>query len=90
MFSRIVFMQDEEGREVVDRLTRTEGILMRGATDATVAEAIEYLSQWDMGEDDDVHEQMAAGSRDEVTERDGYILTWNAGLGYVGLERRLP
>lgn len=81
----IVFMQD--GRDVVDRLTRTDGVVMRGATDATIGETIEYLAQWDYGDEDNVRDEMPTGTHDEVVERDGYILTWNAGLGYVGLLR---
>lgn len=89
MYVDIVFMQGDEGCEVVDRLCRVEGVVAHGATDATIADAIEYLSQWDYGDDDNVRADLGAGSRDEIVERDGYVLTWNLGLGYVGLSRRV-
>lgn len=88
MYAHIVFMYGDEGRDVVDRLTRTEGVVVRGATDATIAEAIEYLRQWD-SDDCEVVTEPEHGTRDEVVERDGYVLAWNTGLGYVSLSRRL-
>lgn len=87
MFRRIVFMQGEEGRDVVDRLTRCEGVVVRGATDATIATTIDHLRQWDYGEGEVVTD-LGHGTRDEVVERDGYVLAWNTGLGYVSLDSR--
>lgn len=87
-YSHIVFMQDDEGSEVVDRLTRcTDGFTVYGPTAETIAEAIEYLSQWDYGDDYDVRDEPSAGTSDDTVREGEYLLTWNTGLGYVGLER---
>jgi len=85
----IVFMQGDEGREVVDRLCNVEGILAHGATAESIAEAIEYLSQWDYGDDDNVRDDTGAGTNDTTVEDDTYVLSWNLGLGYVGLLRKM-
>lgn len=89
--ARIVFMQGDDGREVVDALTRADGVVHYGATSETIGAAIEHLSQWDNGDDDDVHDHFAAGAGDNVVTDDetGYTLTFHVGLGYVGLERQL-
>jgi hypothetical protein len=89
MFREIVFMQDSEGSEVVDKLVRASGTTSYGATDQTIAECIEYLSQWDNGVDGEIVEDLGVGSLDEIVERDGYILNWHVGLGYVGLAQRI-
>jgi hypothetical protein len=90
-YANIVFMQDEEGREVVDRLCNVEGILAHGATAESITETIEYLSQWDYGDESDhyAREDIGAGVNDEVVEEGDYVLTWNLGLGYVGLMRKV-
>lgn len=75
-YSNIVFMQGEEGYEVVDRIA-SDGI----------AEAVAYLSQWDSGDDYDVRDESCAGPYDDRAEHGGYLLTWNVSLGYAGLER---
>ena len=79
-YSNIVFMQGDEGYEMVDRITS-------GPRHQCVAEAVTYLSQWDTGDDYDVRDESCAGPYDERAEHGGYLLTWNASLGYVGLER---
>ena len=93
MFANIVFMQNAEGREIVDQIERVDGAVAYGPTDETVADAIVYLSQWDQGDGHELRDEIGAGSRDQVTERDvdgtSYIVTWNLGLGYVGLMRRV-
>jgi hypothetical protein len=50
--------------------------------------AVEYLAQWDMGDGGDIHDEPASGNSDDVYETDdGYRLSYNTGLGYIGLER---
>ena len=51
--------------------------------------AIEYLCQWDTGEGQ-VSEKPSNGSSDYVVEKDGYRLSYNLRLGYIGLERIVP
>lgn len=86
MFARIIFLDGDEGRRVVDALTHTHNVVMHGASAASVEAVVDYLAQWDYGEYDDTHAESAAGRMDEQVQVDGYLLSWNAGLGYVGLE----
>lgn len=50
-------------------------------------EALEYLKQWDMGDNSPVEENVI-GRFDETFEKDDYIMYWNTGLGYVGLVKK--
>jgi hypothetical protein len=86
----IVFLQGDEGREVADRLFTVEGACAHGITAESAEEAVEYLSQWDYGDDDgELRDELPAGSNDAVIFADGgeYVLTAHLGLGYVGLSR---
>lgn len=83
----VVFLQGSEADEVLDLIDR-EG------TQAAIA----YLAQWDFGEETtnaalvngDVYDQFPAGGLDQVAEHDGYTLTFNPAMGYVGLVREHP
>lgn len=76
-YERIVFLQGEEATAALDEL-EAHG----------EEEAIEYLSQWDMGDGGDIHDEPASGDSDNVYESDdGYRLSYNTRLGYIGLER---
>ena len=77
-FQRIVFAQGDDAIEPLE-------ILDNQGDDA----AIEYLSQWDTGEGQ-VSEKPSNGSSDYVVEKDGYRLSYNLRLGYIGLERIVP
>jgi len=91
-FVNIVFMQGEEADEVLDKLERRDAecsILFHGATEESIGEAFEYLRQWDYGDDDDIRDELGAGTHDKIEREDGYVLTWNLGLSYVGLMREL-
>jgi hypothetical protein len=46
----------------------------------------DYLLRWDYGEGA-VHPLPSHGKCDRVTIRDDLILSWNTGIGYIGLER---
>ena len=73
---RIVFMQGDEANEPLS-------ILDTDGTEAT----IEYLAQWHRPGEHELAQETAAGSSDDVLETDdGFILTWNVRLGYIGLE----
>lgn len=75
-YERVVFMQDDEADEVL-RVLDEQG----------EEAAIEHLSQWHYPGEHDGDDELAAGSSDDVyTSDDGYVLTWNTRLGYVGLE----
>jgi hypothetical protein len=59
--------------------------------DMDIDETIEYLSQWDYGQEtEDAHTRDAYpwGSSDRVYREGGYVLTINNGLGYASLNRR--
>lgn len=76
-YQSIVFMQGEESDKVL-RLLDGEGI----------AAAIDYLSQWDMG-DGETSDKPSRGTHDNYKQVGDFLLTWNEGLGYIGLERVL-
>ena len=90
----VVFMDGDEGREVVDRLANVEdGYYVRGATEESIQEAAEYLADWDYA--DMAYPTSSGepwGSQDETAEvtvnGTQYTLAWNVGLSYVSLQRR--
>jgi N6-adenosine-specific RNA methylase IME4 len=90
-YANIVFMQGEEGHEVVDKLCNVEGVVAHGATAESITETIEYLSQWDFGTESehDIRDSIGAGTHDTVVEEGEYVLTYNLGHGYVGLMRKV-
>ena len=85
----VTFMQGDEADEVLAMIYRD------GA-----AAAIEYLQQWDYGEETTgaalengyVYARIPAGSTDQTVESDGstYALTYSTTFGYVSLLRRHP
>ncbi len=75
---RIVFVQGDEADEPLS-------VLDTNGTEA----AIEYLAQWHYPGEHELTQEPAAGSSDDVFETDdGFILTWNIRLGYIGLEHK--
>lgn len=80
-FENVVFMQGEEAEEPLS-------ILDNDGHDA----CIEYLAQWHYpGEHETRKGDTGAGSADSEHETDdGYILSYNRGLGYIGLSFRIP
>lgn len=73
-YEEVVFMQGEEAEKPLD-------ILSQHGEEA----AMKYLMQWHepgnhMGRDDLGH-----GSQDYTFEKDGYIMSYNTALGYIGL-----
>jgi len=77
-YEQIVFAQGEDANEPLK-------ILDEQGTHA----AIEYLLQWDNGDSADIRDQPSAGTRDTVVRIAGLILTFNTGIGYIGLEREI-
>lgn len=83
----VVFLQGSEADEVLD-LIDLEG----------VQAGIAHLAQWDFGDETtgaafmngEVYDQLPAGQWDRTFEADGYVLTYNPQMGYVGLVREHP
>jgi hypothetical protein len=75
---RIIFLQGDNANEALDTLNEQ-------GKDA----ALDFLSQWDYGEETEVFTELAAGSTDRIYEKNDYVLTYNNSLGYIGLERKL-
>ena len=78
MYEDVVFAQGEDATEPLE-------VLVNKGEKA----AIDYLTQWHDPGKHMLREQPSRGSADSVFEKDGYILTWNHGLGYIGLEHKL-
>jgi hypothetical protein len=74
-YQEIVFIQNHEADEPL-------AILDEQGVEAAIA----YLLQWDYGEGE-VRDRPSAGCRDTVRQIDDLLLTYNVGLGYIGLER---
>lgn len=83
----VVFLQGSEADEVLD-LIDVEG----------VQAGIAHLVQWDFGDETtgaafmngEVYHELPAGHWDRSFEADGYVLTYNPQMGYVGLVREHP
>lgn len=92
-YESIVFMQgddaDEALRILYGKAADDESVVWSGPFAETIAATFEHLGQWDYGEPGEMHTESEAGSSDrQVTSDDGqYLMTWNLGLGYIGLER---
>ena len=80
MIENIIFCQtDDETTQEAFRLL-----------DESEEAAIEFLKQWHYPGEHETTEKPGAGTRDYTYEdAEGYILTWNRGLGYIGLEYRM-
>ena len=83
----VVFLQGAAADEVLE-LIDVEG----------VQTGIVYLAQWDFGDETtgaafvngEVYGQLPSGQGDRSFEADGYVLTYNPQMGYVGLIREHP
>lgn len=75
----IVFLQGEEAMPVLEMLDK----------DGKRA-AMNYLQEWDCGERYDGTDRPCYGKEDLTVTfavgSDGYILSWNNNIGYIGLE----
>lgn len=87
----IVFIDGDEGHELVRKLERAEGVVYHGATDESIAEAVAYLKDWDYGDESEVNitDEPQWGASDYLARVDDYVLAWHTGLGYVSLNRRV-
>lgn len=84
---RIVWMDGEDGRKLVDKIDRDNGVVARGATDKSIAKAVEHLKQWDYGEPAEVITKPELLPGEKRAYEDEYVLTWHLGLGHVSLDR---
>lgn len=76
-YTLIVFLQGEDADEPL-------AILDSQGESA----AIDYLAQWDYGDAGEDFDEPSSGTDDDVHETDdGYRLSYNTRLGYIGLER---
>jgi hypothetical protein len=75
-YERVVFMQGDEADEAL-RMLDVNG----------EDEAIEFLAQMHNPGEHETADELSHGSADDFFESDdGYILSWNEGLEYIGLE----
>lgn len=90
-YERIIFMQGDDANEPLDILYSRENghsfPYYLGATDESIKAAFAYLGQWDNGDPGEESDTPSAGTADDTWTQDGYILSANLGLGYIGLER---
>lgn len=77
MFEQIIFFQaDDETTQIALEIYENQGH----------EAAIKHLSEWhNPGEHETAHKP-SAGTSDDTYRHDGYILTVNTSLGYIGLE----
>lgn len=78
-YERVIFAEDytEAGKEAFE-------ILDADGPD----EVISFLSEWHYPGEHDSADELGHGTADETyyDENSGYWLSWNTGLGYIGLE----
>ena len=75
-YSTVVFLQGDEADEPLKILN-----------DKGMDDVFKYLQQWDMGEYNDETEESSKGGADYSHEEDGYLISWNPYIGYIGLEK---
>jgi hypothetical protein len=76
-YRQIVFQQEHDADETMQ-------ILDEHGKKA----ALEHLLQWDNGEGD-VRSTSSAGSNDHIYKSGHYIMSYNLGLPYIGLEEAI-
>lgn len=78
-YEDVVFLQGSEADEALH-------ILENQGQDA----ALNYLTQWHMLGQHMGSQGAGHGSRDHTYEKDGYIMSWNTDLNYIGLQYKFP
>jgi len=74
---RIIFLQDDsETTKEALKIFDEEGYL----------KTIEYLSQWHFPGEHETSNELGHGTADRIYKYNGYILSVNLGLNYIGLE----
>ena len=78
-YQDIVFMQGSEADEALALLS-----------EYGIEAAFKHLLQWDYGDAGELRDDLPHGSYDRIFEGgDGYIMSWNVGLNYIGLIKRV-
>ena len=75
-YIRIIFLENDNAREALNILENSGKIA-----------AIDFLAQWDYGDRAEIYDKPSHGTNDRVLEHNEYLLSYNLGLGYIGLER---
>ena len=75
-YASIVFIQGEEAEEPLNILDIKGHIAV-----------LDYLKQWDNGEYHELNNVSSKGSKDDFIKIDDYLISFNFGLGYIGLEK---
>ena len=78
-YEEVVFMQGQEADKPLS-------ILEQQGEDA----ALEYLKQWHFFGSHMGSAETGHGSGDQTYEKDGYIMSWNTQLSYIGLQYKFP
>jgi hypothetical protein len=88
-YQHIVFLDGDKANPVIDALYDRDGIsvVYHGADDDSVNAAFAFLRMFDHGQLDNITDVPRNGSSDDFWETDGYRMSANLGLGYIGLER---
>lgn len=73
-FEEVVFMQGDEASEPLN-------VLMNQGPE----QALEYLKQWHSPGSHEGTDELKHGSSDFTHEQDGYTMSWNPYVGYIGL-----
>ena len=74
-YENVVFLQGDEAFQPLE-------ILDSKGKDA----ALEYLKQWHYPGEHEGMQELGHGTGDKVYEKDGYIMSWNPYIGYIGLQ----
>jgi len=74
-YENVVFLQGDEAYQPLE-------ILDTKGKDA----AMEYLKQWHYPGEHEGSPELGHGTSDQTYEKDGYIMSWNSQLGYIGLQ----
>ena len=74
-YEDVVFLQGEEAYQPLE-------ILSTKGKDA----ALEYLKQWHYPGEHQGSQELGHGTEDQTYEKDGYIMSWNPNIGYIGLQ----
>jgi hypothetical protein len=78
MYERLAFVQ---GDEAYDALCVLE--------EDGLAACLRFMVQQSGDSQGELHEQLAGGASDNTYRDEGWILTYNLRIGYVGLERQV-
>jgi len=81
-YHNIIFLNDYEDETVA-------AFLAGDQAEFNLIQMIDYLNNWDYGSENEHSPQSepSHGTSDDYHQSGEYILSWNNGLGYVGLDR---